>query len=199
MTDGPESTRAQRRAGLVAGAGHAVEGFGIVEIQNATFFRGRILADFFCVRPDDTARTDIGRCAFEFLVNARRKNDGMTTTTLENGEDHGSFGGIELLDQSVNKAFADERMIDQAEEHAVCAGREAAERGLKGAELTLLPLLIDHNLVGAQRNGFGDRFSVRAQDHTADANFRMLCHFEQVLEEGPSLIGEERFWGAHSS
>jgi len=123
----------------------------------------------------------------------------MTATTLEDRKNHGSVGGIELLDQSVDEVLADKRVINETQEHAVCAGREAAERGLKGTEVTLLPLLVDHNLAGVQVDGFCDRFSVGAQYHAADTYLRVMRDFEQMLEERSSLIGEEGFRGAHSS
>ena len=105
---------AGRKHGSVAQSGHAVERFGIIQIKDAALFRGCVLADLLCVRPDDASGAHLRRSAFQFLVNLGGKNDGVAASALEDREDHGSLGGIELLDQSIHQAFADERMVDQA-------------------------------------------------------------------------------------
>src|SRR6266567_5963763 len=114
----------------------------------------------------------------------------MATAPFMNGKDDGTVRRVKLLDQILNQSAADERMVDQAEQHSVGARRQASQRRLNGAQLPFLPIFIDYDFIGFEVDRFCDGFRVRAEHDSADADISVRRYFQQMFKEGPPLVGK---------
>ena len=70
----------------------------------------------------------------------------MAAFSFEGGNDGGRAGVQKRLDQAGDERPAYQGMVHGAQQHSVGIGREAAQCGMKGDELTLLPVVVDDHL-----------------------------------------------------
>ncbi len=71
--------------------------------------------------------------------------------------------GIESGNEVADQPGANERMIDQAEQHSVNGRRKTLQSGVDGTELALLPIRVDDNFVRGDAGGASDGFGMRAK------------------------------------
>src|SRR5690348_6523528 len=123
----------------------------------------------------------------------------MAAAPLVYGQNNFCRLRIKLFDQFINERAADQRMVDQAQKQAVRSLRKTTNGGLNRAELAAFPIRIDYDFVGSERDIFRDGLGMSAQDNSANSNFGVHGHLEQMLEERTSLIGEQCLRGAHAA
>jgi hypothetical protein len=76
-------------------------------------------------------------------------------------------------------------MVHKEQHDAVgLAFGQGANRGLNRGDLSLLPVLVDHDARGIKRESATDLFGVFSEYHARPANFRLPRNFEKVLQEG---------------
>ncbi len=92
---------------LVERTGGAGESFGVVEIEDAAFFRGGEFVNFGAVGPDYRASADLEWRDEQFRKKLLRKNNWMATAPQKRGKNYGRARSIENRDEIVNQGGAD--------------------------------------------------------------------------------------------
>src|SRR6266851_456507 len=176
-----------------------VQGLRIVQVQHAAFFVCPYLFYFSRMGPDHRARACFERRMKQFVIQRRGENDRVAAAPLVHRQDDGFLRLIKLLNQLLDQRAANQGVIDQAEQDSIGPWRQAPQRLLDRAELSFFPIGIDDDFIGLEVHSVYDRPRMRAKHNTPHANFWQQGHFQQMFQEGPPLVGKQRFRRAHAA
>src|SRR6266851_2859041 len=176
-----------------------VQGLRIVQVQHAAFFVCPYLFYFSRMGPHHRARARFERRMKQFVIQRCGKNDRVAAAPLVHRQDDGFLRLIKLLNQLLDQRAANQGVIDQAEQDSVGPWRQASQRLLDRAELSFFPIGIDDDFICLEVHSVYDRPRMRAKHNPPHANFWQQGHFQQMFQEGPPLVGKQRFRRAHAA
>ena len=154
------------------------------------------------VRPDHLPRADVGRGGEKFVVQARAENHRMAAPAADTWAAR-SLSAPES-NSSISRATScggNQRMIDGAEQQPFgFVGRQAANRGLNGGKLALLPILIHHDNCRDPDSSSARMFSASAPSTTRTMPTRGWCVASiRCSTKVFPAVGKQRLRRAHAA